>query len=757
MRGNPRLWAACAVGTLSLLALWGASRLKFDDKLRGVLASDDAEYAYLQTVFDDFGPDDNDCVFILRADDLFSNDALTTLRELVAALRKTEKVAAVQSLASVVAFDGFTPAPLLPELPASEAELARARARCVAHPLVAGQLLSSDASATPVIVRLAGNSLSALEMAPTIERLRDAARRATDGSAVEILLTGVPVVRVEIAETVSRDQLRYGPAGALVGLVLAIVLFRRPAAVFIIMFATFLGALWTLGAMGWAGENINALNNVISTLVLVIGFSDAVHLMYDFRAGRARGLAELPAATATLHHLAVPCLLTSLTTAIGFGSLGFASMRVIRRFGIAAAAGVALALIAVVATTTLLCGTRLGRYVDGSTRGIADANAREKLSSVADWIVRHARMITAVGILLTIVLTITALRIKPNSQLVESVPIHSESRRAVELGDRAFGGVLSIQVVVAWDESLTIDSPEVLAAIQSTQDVLERAPLVSYPASLLGLLDSLPAAMKGMPPSAALALVPSAIRNRFVRLDRRRALISAHVLDSGGAVYKPIFADIDRELAKLNTEHAGIRTRLTGTPVIAARNLIRMIRDLAISLASAALVIFMVITIALRSIRLGLISLLPNILPLALMAAVLVWLGRPLQIASVIIFSVALGLAVDDTIHFLSRFQRELRERACPHDAIRGTFSHIAPVLMTTTLVFLGGFGVVATSDIPPLRVFAGLACVAIGAALLGDLLLLPALLAVCYARRGQASRVRVRDRIGGSDLSRKK
>jgi hypothetical protein len=200
-------------------------------------------------------------------------------------------------------------------------------------------------------------------------------------------------------------------------------------------------------------------------------------------------------------------------------------------------------------------------------------------------------------------------------------------------------------------------------------------------------------------------------------------------------VHEPIFQRVEHKLAELQAEHPGWRLQLTGTVVVASRNIAQMIRDLADSLLMAAVVIFGLLSVAFRSLKLGMLSVLPNVFPLAVTATALVVLGHPLQLTSVIVFSICLGIAVDDTIHFISRFQRELRIDGDVGAATARAMVAVGSALLTTTLVLFTGFAAVLTSEMPSSRLFAWMACLAIAAALLGDLVILPALV-VCFVRR---------------------
>ena len=721
------------------LAVVGAARIEFDDRLRNIFESRDGEFEYLESVFADFGADDNDCVVLFEADDLFSPHAVAALRELVRRLRTVDGVAAVRSIDEVPVFDGgVVPHLLLPSAEAEPSAFERAREAALRHPLVAGRMLSADGRATLIVIRLAGGALTTWEMEAPVAALRAIVDDVARDKRISATLTGVPPVRVEIGEIIRYEQFKFGPVGMIAGVLVIWLIFRRAAVAVVCLGGAFLGATWTLGLIGWSGAPFNVVNHVIPTVVLVIGFADSVHLMSEYRRARAEGVARRAAATAMIDRLWLPCLLTSVTTAIGFGSLWFARMAMIQQFGLATAAGAILALVAVLLTCGALTSTRLGdACVDGANERAASA-ARRWFDGWGEFVTRRAAAIAIVGSVVTLALAAVALRLRPNNQLQEAIPYRSETRQAIRMADEKFDGLLTSQAIVEWSEGLSIDSPEVRDAIRATTAAYAGEPLTGFPVSILDVLNALPEALRtGLESSQLLGLLPDDIASRFVRPDKRRARVIASVLDSGGGVYEPVFTRLQRMFSEISAAHAGVTVRLTGTTLLAARNVNGMIEDLARSLATAALAIFFVIAVALRSVRLALIALIPNVFPLAVVGALLVSIGYPLQMTSVVVFSVCLGIAVDDTIHLLCRYQDELRRRANPSAAIRAALCAVGPAMATTTTVFIVGFGCVAVSDIPVLRVFSGLCCVAFAAALVGDLVILPALLGVFGGRRG--------------------
>ena len=258
------------------------------------------------------------------------------------------------------------------------------------------------------------------------------------------------------------------------------------------------------------------------------------------------------------------------------------------------------------------------------------------------------------------------------------------------------------------------------------------------PLSFLGFLDAFPNGRAA--PRATLALVPEEAQRRLLRADLGKAIVLAPVPDGGNEVMDPIFDGIEGVIADLRRAHPELAFELTGTDKVARANVNRMIDDLARSIAFAVLVIFGVIALEFRSLRIGLLSLLPNLFPLILVGGVLRLLGQPLQMATAVLFTVLLGLAVDDTIHFLSRYRREQRAGGGAGDPIERALLSVGRAILVTTIVLVVGFGTVGLSEVPTNRVFAALSVLGLVGAWIGDLVFLPALLA--WTRRDSSGAV---------------
>jgi predicted RND superfamily exporter protein len=720
--------------TATALALVGLPKLRFDDRPRAIFTTEDEDFARLESVYRDFGSDDNQALVVLETADWLTPAGAALLRDVADRVARTSGVVDVLGLDDVVVFDGLgRPRSLLPPVEATAEEFARARDAALAHPLVRGRLLSADGGTTVLVARLPEGSLSIAEVEPICDALEALAEEVSERDGVLARVTGIPPIRVEIYEAVRVEQVVFVSIGALICVVVSTLLFRNLPAVFATVVPPVLGTLWSTGYAGLLGIEYDLLGIVIPTLVIVIGFTDSVHLMYDMRRSRRLGLGPLEASCEAIRHLGFPCLLTSFTTAIGIGSLVIGHLEIVRRFGAICAASVALTYAAVIVGLPLVASFLPSL---GGDRGAENTGPIGHYERFLERLLVRPRTIVVTGVLGTIVMLWLCTRLVPENRLTEALPDRNAAHDALRHCEAAFGGVLPIHVLVEWDESLEASSPELLRVLQATEDALAAQPPISSPLSLAGLVQALPGSG-----AALLPLLPPELLRRFVRPELQRALVTANVPDQGTATLAPLHDQLTATLSGMSAQHPGFRFHLTGTDVVARRNVNTMITDLALGLLFATVVIVGVIALEFRSVRLGVASLLPNVFPLAVVGATLAVTGRTMQVISAVLFTILLGLAVDDTIHFMARWRRELEVDGDPRAAAIRASHVVGRAILSTTAVLGCGWGAVVFSSVPTNRLFAVLIVIGLGGALVGDLILLPAMLSLFKVRRSKAKR----------------
>ncbi len=735
-------WLLAAV--ITVVAVCGLARLRMDDDLRSLVSAGTDDFRILDEVADAFGAPDLDCIVraTSRTGDIFAAEPLAQLRDTVDRLRGVEGVAEVWSIFEVRRQGRV--GGLLPVIPRTAAALdaearAAAKARSARHPLVAGQLLSADAASSLVLVRLVPGA-DRPPLQPEIVSRLEAAVAAARAAAptLDLDLTGMPALREQANRALKRDMLVFNSTGLVLAVVISALAARSLWSTVVASVPPFVGAVWALGVLGLLGVPVNVLTAVVPSLALVVGTCDSIHFIEDMRRRIRRGIDPLAVSAGAVQRVGPACGLTSLVTAVGFASLAAARVDAVRAFGIAAAVGALASFAAVTLLTPLvaalpLCsGMRLGRSfrLAGRTAGALTAFS-----------LRHPRPLAATACGATLALGLAAGHLDADIRVRDSLPLDTPAARALAGVDAEFGGAMGVDVVVGWPADVDWRDGIVLASLDEVHGVLDRAEGISRPVSLASVAEPLP-------DRARLRLDTADFRG-LVAPDGRMAVVRARVGDVGSRRLEGVYAQVDRELATLERANPGWRFELAGMSVVSARNLGQLVHDLGSSLLLEVVVIGAILAVAFRSPLAGIVSMIPNLFPLAVIAGLLAFTGRSLTPATVIVFNVCLGLAVDDTVHLLAALARHRREGVSMATAVRRAVAEMGNAVVIGGVVLGVGFATVTASSVPSLSGFGLLACAAVAAATVAELVFLPALLVVTdgVVRRWPA----YRDRLFGA------
>jgi uncharacterized protein len=673
-----------------------------------------------------------DVILVAESPDFFTPAGAAAMREIVQSLESLPYIKEILWLDKAPQLNIFSlPEPLLPRGDASPTRFEAAKKRALKHPLVGGQLLSLDTQTMLLMVRV--EWLFVTSDADVTTRLTEVASEVAQRypeAKFAFRVTGNAPIRLMTAATNRANEIKYQLIGYSVVLAMAVFMFRGFSAVVIVALAPTVGVFWTMGVLRLLDLHDNPFNTVVLPILLsMVGFTDGVHMMTHIRRHRAAGMSGKEAARCCVRDVGLACFLTSLTTAIGFGSLALAHHQVVRDFGTCCVIGVGLAFVAVITIIPLTCLTRLGDHVAaGYSTNWLDKNL-DRISSVIDWVLDRHRQIAGLAMAVTLVFTAIALTLRPDERRYSALPATSEAAAALQHIDHAFGGMETSSVDVVWSEKVAADSPEVAEVLAGMNQALLAEPLIGQPLSIINLLQALPGEGDPRDRMSLLELLPPPLKLAFYEPQNRYAKISFRVQDLGIAKYAKVFERLEQQAQTLAAKHPEFTIDLSGEAVWRWRHLFRVVSDLATSLGTASIIIFVVLGIAYRSVRIGLISVVPNIFPLCATGTAMVFLGENLALVSVCAFTICLGIAVDDTIHFLTRFQEEQKKTDDDRVAIRQAFMEVGTGMIMTTVVLVVGFSTSLMSDSRDHRVFALMGIMTIGTALFADLIFLPALL----------------------------
>ena len=653
---------------------------------------------------------------VIGSDDFFTAKRLKVLNELVDELESSDDVLFVIWFGAILDQLGGLPSPI----PDDPDALNKMRETAQQQPMIRSQLMSE--SGKTILIPIIGYH-APQEIRPLREQIQ--ARLEPHGMTAH--LTGMWAVHHAYDEAFENEHksiqlLAYGLV-----VVLAWITFRSITAMLISISGSFLGMVWAEGYLTLMGQPPNQLTEIIMpVLVVMIGFTDGVHLVVHIRQAHRTGMTRKEAAHSAIVHVGLACGLTSVTTSVSFASLMLAQSDVIRWFGWSCSIAVLFTFVAVTAFIPMLSASILGSRIGA---GIQKDLAERQMGYFVRWseaAVKRSRGVTVAALIVTVALGLWGLRLKPDGRLKNRIPNRDDAYIGLTKVDRDLGGMRFLRCVVHWNDEAKFS--QIWKAISDVEQLMAETPDVAAPLSAHTLSSLLPVS-PALGGEAVLNAIPAEFRNQFWRSKLKRTLVVARIKDLGLQHYDPILAELQTRLRMYEKTHPNIKLELQGNWIIEATKVRRVSGQLMKSLMLASAVIFVIMTIAFRSLRIGLLAVLPNIFPLVFTAAVRGTLNTSLDIASACSFTVCLGIAVDDTIHFMTRYIHERKEGQNVEESLRRTVRGVGTALVMTTIIMVAGFGSVMTSQLPTHANFAAMGCATLIAALFGDLLILPALI----------------------------
>ena len=749
---GPRAWAAwwgrrCAdrpgfaalallVITLALAAP-AALRLKqgglpFDFTPQALFIDKGPAVDQLRAAEQHFGREDNDLVVMVEGPigGAAGVAYLSALHALLEADAAVERVDSPVNAERLVEIDGQ----LVAQRPIEALAPAEALAALSADPATRRLLVGEDGSVVALRVRIDRKLSRVAELSPAVTRISAAARALPRPPGLELSLTGVPYVRTEVVDRMMSDQQRFMPMVAIAFAGAIAVMFRRVLLGLAPLVAVLVADLWAMSALVAVGATVNILSVLVPTLVVVIGAADGIHITTRFRELRAEGKGRADALSEASGDMLLACWLTTFTTAAGFASLLIADTRVIREFGAQAALAMVVCFFGVVLVLPLLLA------LVPENRVLAPPRARDGrwLAAVDGFTARRPGLAIAGAVGLTLLAATAGARVRTNSHLLEMYSEDSDTYRAVHLSQDHLSGVIPIFFYLEGPPGALLE-PEALARQRALQAAFEAEPAVRWSQSAAGALDALHTLLTrapGGPDSREAAaqelllaeLSGAAPLRGLIDETEGRGRVLALLRDDGGRDMLKARARLEAKAAEL---YAGAPEKavLTGDGLLAAIGVDGLISDLLSGIALVFVVISLTLMLILRDVKLVLLATVPNLVPLMFTLGTLGLIGADLQTSNIVSFTVAVGLAVDDTIHFLVRFNAERLAGNNVPDAISRTIHGAGDAIVSTSVLLVAGFGLLTLSEITSTKHFGMLSSVTMIAALGGDLVLLPALL----------------------------
>jgi hydrophobe/amphiphile efflux-3 (HAE3) family protein len=713
--------------------------LTINSDILSTLPDDEATAHLYKSIGKQFGGNDIGMI-VLETDDVFKTDVLQHIKQITDSLRITIGVSTVTSLTNILDIKssewGIEIGKLVDEydLPDEQSELDSLKNYTFSKDMYKGAIVSEDGTATVIMFTL----LQDADMQTTANKIKNTVEALN--LPEKVYFGGLPFMLNDITDLILSDMSWLIP---IVFVIIALILlfsFRSLRGMLLPLFIAGITVIWTLGLMGFIGYEITIISNTMPVVLLAIGSAYTIHVLNSIDLSKLKD--RKPALVKAVAYTIIPIILASLTTAIGFVSFVFgAYLTMIKEFGICTAFGILIALLLSIFFVPALISALsvYGKKVKTKKTDRKSIMSRVILQPLANILFKHPKRILIVwGILLLLSIGGIFL-IKTSVNITEYFKKDNPTRISENVMQKKFGGSLPVFVEFEGD----IQDPEVLKMMIKTENFMKDDPNISTAQSVADLVEQMNDAMgegKNIPDERA------KIEQLWFLLDGQDVMpqLVSDELDKG--IIQSKFASIEtkeieafsKKMNKFIEENSNERCKIkfTGIPPLYVRLNDSLVKSQYSSLIIATIMVLLIVGIIMRSFSKGVYATIPIIATILILLGFMGVTGIPLDIATVLVGSIALGIGIDYSIHVISGLNNHLKENGDAEKAIEETIMTKGKAIIINVVSVAAGFLVLLFAQVLPIQNFGLLIAISMFGSGLGALTLLPVILILSNRKR---------------------
>lgn len=563
----------------------------------------------------------------------------------------------------------------------------------------------------------------------------------------KVFVAGRTVGQSYYIEKMNYEMLLYVGLSAILIVLFLFIAFRSIWGILVPQLILLGSLVWIVGLMGFFNQPINIILTTLPSVMFVVAMSDVIHLVSRYLDAKRVTENTLDAVVIAVKEVGLSMFLTSLTTAIGFFTLYFVNVEPIRIYGIVLGCGVLIAFALTIITLPVLF------YFFPGPKFIVEKKEdhfwKKRLQNWFQFIVRKRKMVILGSILIATISTIGLLKIEANNYLMDDMRESEPMKQDFNYLDEHYGGIRPFELaVILKDTSKTFWDVEVLSELNKVEDYVEKKYGAEIKQSLCQTIKVINrSSHAGLPsyyeiPEKQRTINGFKKKLQFVEGGKLMSLlidslgtttrISGGIGDLGNTIMTKKNVEFDKFLAKMDSKD-WLEFKLTGTSHLLDKNMNYLAISLVKGLLLSILIVAIIMGIIYRSFTMLIISIIPNVIPLIIVAGIMGYFGITLKTSTAIIFTIAFGIAVDDTIHFLGKFKHELLKGNSKMYALKRSYLTTGKAMILTTLILCSGFLLLMLSTFLGTFYMGLLLSLTLFFALILDLTLLPVLIILFY------------------------
>jgi len=746
-----RLANLLAIGALTIFMFYNMTRIKLSYEMVQMLPeSDSTQIAYKQ--FKEIFGEDGSVLFIgVRDKDLFQINKFKAWYDLTWEMKSIDGVQEVISIAHIFevlkndSLQRYDFVPLITEFPQTQQALDSIKAEIYNLPFYEGLLFNSKTGATLMAVTLDNEVLNTKGRLQIIQEITDAAKTFTAKTDIETHLSGMPFIRTTIMKKVQSELKLFMALSIIIASIALYIFFRSVKAVIFPMVIVVITVVISLGMMVLLGYEITILSGILPPLLIIIGVENCIFLLNKFHQEYRSHGNKVKALMRMVHRVGNATFLTNLATATGFAAFTLTGNRILVEFGIIAAINIMVVFL----LTIILIPIFFSYLNPPKTRHIRHLDNRftvKILERIVNVVLNHRRKVYITALVVTLIGIAGITRLRTSGNVVDDIPYKDRMYQDLLFFEREFRGVLPFEIKIDTHKKRGVTQLATIRRIDQLQDTLAKYPEFASPLSVAEVTKFLRQAFYNGNPN--MYDLPSPHEQGFI-------LRYLPNMDSERRTLMNSFVDNDMQVTRISVQMANIGTReilrikndlipkidaifppdqytvtLTGKSIVFLKGTDYLVHNLITSLIIAIIAIILLMALLFTSFKMVTVSMVPNLLPQILTAAMMGYLAINIKPSTILIFSVALGISVDNAIHFLSRYRMELKHtnwniRRSVTSALRETgFS-----MIYSSIVLFFGFAIFTLSTFGGTEAMGLLISFTLLIAVLSNLFVLPSLL----------------------------
>ena len=743
-----------------------ASQVKLSYEFSKAIPTDNAKYVAYQAFKQKFGDDGNLLVIGIKTDKLFELNTFKAYQTLQTNLKKISNVEDVLSIPTAINLqkdeltEQLSTYKIFADSIASQADLDVAKANFLSLPFYTSLLYNSATNAYLMGVRINKDTLNSSRRTLIIAEINKAVEAFETSTKIETHLSGLPLIRTQIADKV-KNEMKYFLIGSLLLSALILLLFFRSISTTLLSLTVVVfGVLWSVGLTHLFGYKISLLTALIPSLVVVIGVPNCIYFLNKYHTNYIQSTVEdvnakkINALIDMVSKMGVVTLFCNITAAIGFAVFALTKSTILKEFGLVA--GISIMIIFFISFILLPAVlSYLPAPKAAQTKYLTNKWITTFLLKLESWVLNHKKTVYIATAAILAFAVVGIFKLKSVTYIVDDLPKTDKIYTDLKFFENNFNGVMPLEIVIDSKKPNGLRKPGVFEKIDSLTQYIGTQKGLSKPLSLSEGFKFLYQGFSGgdslaysFPNEAIVSKSLAEIRKQlkaedtvvknsavtkmflpFIDSTMQYTRISVSMADVGTKELPVILNGIETRTNELfdTTEHT---IQLTGTSITFLEGSQFIINGLKESVFWAFLLIALCMLYLFKSVRILVCSLLPNIIPLIITAGVMGWVGVPLKPSTVLVFSVALGIAIDITIRFLVNYKQELTHyNNNVIETVKATIKNTGLSIVYTSLVLTAGFILFCLSGFGGTKALGWLTSLTLLVATITNLVLLPVLL----------------------------